>query len=38
MERINTIKRIMDAGVVAVIRAESKEEGIKLIDAIRRAA
>jgi 2-dehydro-3-deoxyphosphogluconate aldolase/(4S)-4-hydroxy-2-oxoglutarate aldolase len=36
MERIETIKRIMDAGVVAVIRAESKEDGIKLIDAIKK--
>jgi 2-dehydro-3-deoxyphosphogluconate aldolase/(4S)-4-hydroxy-2-oxoglutarate aldolase len=35
MERIETIKRIMDAGVVAVIRAESKEQGIRIIDAIK---
>lgn len=35
MNRIETVQRIMDAGVVAVIRAESKEQGIRLIEAIK---
>lgn len=29
MQRIETIQKIIESGVVTVIRAESKEEGIK---------
>ncbi|EIV99553.1 MULTISPECIES: bifunctional 4-hydroxy-2-oxoglutarate aldolase/2-dehydro-3-deoxy-phosphogluconate aldolase [Thermoanaerobacter] len=36
MERIQTIKQIVENGIVAVIRAESKEEGKKLVDAIKK--
>lgn len=35
MKRMETIKNIMDNGVVAVVRAESKEQGIKLVEAIK---
>jgi 2-dehydro-3-deoxyphosphogluconate aldolase/(4S)-4-hydroxy-2-oxoglutarate aldolase len=36
MERIKTIMRITDEGVVAVIRAESKEQGLKIVDAVKK--
>ena len=36
MNRINTIKEIVDSGVVAVIRAESKEQGTKIIEAVKK--
>lgn len=36
MGKYETIQKIMESGVVAVIRAESKEQGIKIIDAVRR--
>lgn len=36
MKRIETIQKIIECGVVAVIRAESKEEGIKVIDAVKK--
>lgn len=36
MKRIETIKRIIESGVVAVIRAESKEQGIKIVDAVKK--
>jgi 2-dehydro-3-deoxyphosphogluconate aldolase / (4S)-4-hydroxy-2-oxoglutarate aldolase len=36
MKRIETIQKIVECGVVAVIRAESKEEGIKIIEAVRK--
>jgi 2-dehydro-3-deoxyphosphogluconate aldolase/(4S)-4-hydroxy-2-oxoglutarate aldolase len=36
MKRIETIKKILDAGIVAVIRAESKDEAIKIIDAVKK--
>jgi len=36
LKRIKTIKSIMESGVVAVIRAESKEQGIKIVDAIKK--
>jgi 2-dehydro-3-deoxyphosphogluconate aldolase/(4S)-4-hydroxy-2-oxoglutarate aldolase len=36
MKRIETIKKIIDCGVVAVIRAESKEQAIKIIDAVKK--
>ncbi|AOT71256.1 bifunctional 4-hydroxy-2-oxoglutarate aldolase/2-dehydro-3-deoxy-phosphogluconate aldolase [Geosporobacter ferrireducens] len=35
MKRIETIKKIAESGVVAVIRAESKEEGIKIVEAVK---
>lgn len=35
MERIKTIMKIADEGVVAVIRAESKEKGLKIVDAVK---
>lgn len=35
MKKHETIKRIVDCGVVAVVRAESKEQGIKIVDAVK---
>ena len=35
MKRIETIKKIAECGVVAVIRAESKEEGMKIVEAVK---
>lgn len=35
MKRIEIVKKIMDYGLVAVIRAESKDKAIKIIDAVR---
>lgn len=32
---METIKKIVDSGVVAVIRAESKEDGMKIIEAVK---
>lgn len=36
MKRMETIQRIVENGVVAVIRAESKEQGIKIIEAVKK--
>jgi 2-dehydro-3-deoxyphosphogluconate aldolase / (4S)-4-hydroxy-2-oxoglutarate aldolase len=36
MKRLETIKKIAEGGVVAVIRAESKEQGIKIVDAVKK--
>jgi len=36
MKRIEMIQKISDAGIVAVIRATSKEEGIKIVDAVKK--
>jgi len=36
MQRIKTISRIAEEGVVAVIRAESKEQGLKIVDAVKK--
>lgn len=36
MKRIETIKKISEYGIVAVIRATSKEEGIKIVDAVKK--
>jgi len=36
VKRIKTIQKIVESGVVAVIRAESKEQGIKIIDAVKK--
>lgn len=36
MKRLETIKQITDGGVVAVIRAESKEEGMRIVEAIKK--
>lgn len=36
MKRIETIESIIKTGVVAVIRAESKEQGIKIIEAVKK--
>lgn len=35
MQRLETIQKIISDGVVAVIRAESKEQGIKTVEAIK---
>jgi 2-dehydro-3-deoxyphosphogluconate aldolase / (4S)-4-hydroxy-2-oxoglutarate aldolase len=35
MKRIETIKRIIDCGLVAVIRAESKEQAIRTVEAVK---
>lgn len=35
MKRIETIQKIVESGVVAVIRADSKEQGIKIIEAVK---
>lgn len=36
MKRIDTIKRISELGIVAVVRTETKEQGIKIVDAIKK--
>jgi 2-dehydro-3-deoxyphosphogluconate aldolase / (4S)-4-hydroxy-2-oxoglutarate aldolase len=36
MKRIEIIKKIIDYGIVAVIRAESKEQGVKIVDAVKK--
>ena len=36
MKKIETIKKIVDLGIVAVIRAESKENAIKVIEAVKK--
>jgi 2-dehydro-3-deoxyphosphogluconate aldolase/(4S)-4-hydroxy-2-oxoglutarate aldolase len=36
MKRIETIQKIVESGVVAVIRAESKEQGMKIIEAVKK--
>lgn len=36
MKRIETIQRMIECGVVAVIRAETKEKGIKIVEAVKR--
>ncbi len=36
MKRLEMIKKISDAGLVAVIRATSKEEGIKIVEAVKK--
>jgi 2-dehydro-3-deoxyphosphogluconate aldolase/(4S)-4-hydroxy-2-oxoglutarate aldolase len=36
MQRLRTILRLQEEGVVAVIRAESKEQGIKIVDAVKK--
>lgn len=36
MKRIEMIKKISEAGLVAVIRATSKEEGIKIVEAVKK--
>lgn len=35
MKRIQTIQKIIEGGVVAVIRAESKEQGVKIVNAVK---
>ena len=36
MKRQEVLKSILDAGVVAVIRGDSKEEAIKIVDAVSK--
>lgn len=36
MKRLETIKKISDLGIVAVVRTETKEQGIKIVDAIKK--
>lgn len=36
MDKIDIIKRIMEDKLVAVIRAESKEQGLKIVDAVQK--
>lgn len=36
MKRLETIQKMVESGVVAVIRAESKEQGIKIVDAVKK--
>lgn len=36
MKRVEIIKRVADEGIVAVIRATSKEEGEKIIEAVKK--
>lgn len=36
MDKIDIIKRIMEDKLVAVIRAESKEQGLKVVDAVQK--
>lgn len=35
MKRLETIKKLSEYGLVAVIRATSKEQGIKIIEAVK---
>ncbi|MCT4544679.1 MAG: bifunctional 4-hydroxy-2-oxoglutarate aldolase/2-dehydro-3-deoxy-phosphogluconate aldolase [Vallitalea sp.] len=35
MKKIETLQRIVESGVVAVIRAESKDQGMKIIEAVK---
>lgn len=35
MKRIETIMKMIECGVVAVIRAESKEQGVKIVQAVK---
>jgi 2-dehydro-3-deoxyphosphogluconate aldolase / (4S)-4-hydroxy-2-oxoglutarate aldolase len=35
MKRIETIRKMIDCGVVAVIRAESKEQGVRIVEAVK---
>ena len=35
MKRLETIQKIIECGVVAVIRAESKEQGVKIVNAVK---
>jgi len=36
MERIKTIMKVAEEGIVAVIRAESKEQGLKIVEAVKQ--
>ncbi|GKU26602.1 bifunctional 4-hydroxy-2-oxoglutarate aldolase/2-dehydro-3-deoxy-phosphogluconate aldolase [Clostridium folliculivorans] len=36
MQRLETIKKLSEYGLVAVIRANSKEEGIKIVEAVKK--
>ena len=36
MKRIQTINKIVDWGIVAVVRTETKEQGIKIVEAIKK--
>lgn len=36
MERLRTLMKITEEGIVAVIRAESKDQGLKIVDAVRQ--
>lgn len=36
MKRLKTIQKMIECGVVAVIRADSKEQGIKIVDAVKK--
>jgi 2-dehydro-3-deoxyphosphogluconate aldolase/(4S)-4-hydroxy-2-oxoglutarate aldolase len=36
MKRMQTIQKMIESGVVAVIRAESKEQGIKIVEAVKK--
>jgi 2-dehydro-3-deoxyphosphogluconate aldolase/(4S)-4-hydroxy-2-oxoglutarate aldolase len=36
MKRMQTIQKIIEGGVIAVIRAESKEQGVKIVDACKK--
>ena len=35
MKRIETIMQMIECGVVAVIRAETKEQGVKIVNAVK---
>jgi len=36
MQRIKTIQRVANEGIVAVIRAESKDQGLKIVEAVKQ--
>ena len=36
MKRLKTIKKIAEQGIVAVVRTETKEQGVKIVDAINK--
>ncbi len=36
MKKFETVSNILESGVVAVVRAESKEQGFKIIEAVKK--
>ena len=36
MERIEIVRRIVELGIIAVVRAETEAQGVKIVDAIKK--